>query len=75
MSSSEGALSRRAALAGLAALPAAACGFAPVYGPGGRGRALDNAVEIEPPPNDAGAFDLAQQLQDRLGPPLSPPTG
>ncbi|WP_236638511.1 LPS assembly lipoprotein LptE [Mangrovicoccus ximenensis] len=47
------------------------CGFAPVYGPGGTGSALDRAVILDTPATSNG-FTLRQRLQDRLGPPEAP---
>ena len=62
MSSSD----RRTLLALFAALPLAACGFAPVYGPGGAGSALRDRLRIEPPDTRQG-FVLVARLEDRLG--------
>ncbi len=70
LSSSRARLTRRALLAGAAA-GLAACGFSPVYGPGGSGSALDRAVLLDTPATSNG-FALRQQLQDRLGPPDRP---
>lgn len=66
MSSSD----RRTLLTLLAALPLAACGFAPVYGPGGTGSALRNRLEIEAPTTRQG-FMLVARLEDRLGRPAA----
>jgi LPS-assembly lipoprotein len=67
MSSSEPRLSgRRQFLALLGVLPLAACGFTPVYGPGGPGAALRNSIEFAPPGNVL-AFNLVSRLEDRLG--------
>ncbi len=56
---------RRAAIA--AALALAACGFAPVYGPGGAGTKLHGQVRIaEPVTQDDYAF--LRRLTERLGP-------
>ena len=63
------ALSRRAALLGLAA--AAGCGFAPVYGPGGTADGLRHAISVEAPATDVG-FRLRQRMFDRLGRPETP---
>ena len=60
----------RRALLGLA-LAAGACGFTPVYAPGGSGARLDRGVEIVAPDTSDG-FTLRQQLQDRLGPATRP---
>ena len=62
MSSSD----RRTLLTLLAAAPLAACGFAPVYGPGGAGHALRNRLAIEAPDTRLG-FVLVARLEDRLG--------
>ncbi len=62
MSSSD----RRSVLALLAALPLAACGFTPVYGPGGSGDRLRGQIEMEAPGNQL-AFSLVSRLEDRLG--------
>jgi LPS-assembly lipoprotein len=62
MSSSD----RRTILTLLAAAPLAACGFTPVYGPGGAGNALRDRLRIEPPDNRLG-FVLVSRLEDRLG--------
>ncbi|WP_299285359.1 LPS assembly lipoprotein LptE [uncultured Tateyamaria sp.] len=50
----------------LLCLTLAACGFEPVYGPGGAGTALQNRVQIDPP-NDREGFLLVQRLEERLG--------
>ncbi|MEL6642366.1 MAG: LPS assembly lipoprotein LptE [Pseudomonadota bacterium] len=52
----------------LLALPAllAACGFAPVYGPGGSAEGLRGRVVVDPPRDTVG-FELVRQLEDRLG--------
>ncbi|MBE3640133.1 LPS assembly lipoprotein LptE [Mangrovicoccus algicola] len=67
------AASRRALLGGAAAALAAlaGCGFTPVHAPGGSGAALANAVILETP-RDSDGFTMRQQLQDRLGPPVTP---
>ena len=61
--------SRRAALAALAAL--AACGFEPVYGPGGGGAALRGAIRATEPDTDL-TFAFVRQLEERIGRPESP---
>ncbi|WP_223425013.1 LPS assembly lipoprotein LptE [Tateyamaria pelophila] len=43
-----------------------ACGFEPVYGPGGTGTALQNRVLVDRPVDRAG-YLLVRQLEDRLG--------
>ncbi len=57
-------LNRRALL--LAPLTLAACGFQPVYGPGGTGRALQNRVLVDEPEERFG-FLLTRALEERLG--------
>jgi LPS-assembly lipoprotein len=57
---------RRALLALLGALPLAACGFAPVYGPGGPGLALRGRIAFAAPDTRLG-FMLVARLEDRLG--------
>jgi len=60
---------RRALIAALAALPlAAACGFAPVYGPAGAGGRVQGRLRADDPA-DGDAFDLVARLEDRLGRP------
>ena len=62
----------------LLALPlmAAACGFTPVYGPGGIGNALYGQIAIQAPEdilsdNETDAYLLVRNLEDRLGRPQS----
>lgn len=43
-----------------------ACGFAPVYGPGGSGAALRGKVEVQAP-DTADSYLLVRDLEDRLG--------
>jgi len=57
---------RRLFLTSLLAL--GACGFAPVYGPGGVGEGLRGSVEVAAP-SDRDAYDLVKQLEERLGQP------
>lgn len=58
-------LNRR--LFGLTALGAlAACGFTPVYGPGGGGSALQNAVSVDAPVTRE-AYLLTREIEQRLG--------
>ncbi|MGB3315374.1 MAG: LPS assembly lipoprotein LptE [Albidovulum sp.] len=64
MSSSD----RRTFLTLAAALPLAACGFAPAYGPGGAASGLLGRVEIDAPSNK-DQFDLVERLEERLGRP------
>lgn len=49
-------------------LPAAlaACGFAPVYGPGGAGTALQGRIEVAAPQGE-NAYVLVRELESRLG--------
>jgi LPS-assembly lipoprotein len=62
MSSSD----RRQFLTLLGVAPLAACGFTPVYGPGGSGGAVQGRVAIAPP-EDPLAFGLVSRLEDRIG--------
>ena len=48
-----------------------ACGFQPVYGPEGAAKGLHGRIEIEDPSNQY-TFDLARQLESRLGLPNAP---
>lgn len=57
-------VSRRAAL--LAPLAIAACGFTPVYGPGGTGTKLNGQVQVAAPGSRQG-FLLGQRIEERLG--------
>ena len=57
-------LSRRALIALPLAL--AACGFAPVYGPGGAGTVLQNNVTVAEPDTQEG-YLLTRHLETRLG--------
>ncbi|QBY01836.1 hypothetical protein E2K80_14795 [Rhodophyticola sp. CCM32] len=57
---------RRTVLTCLAAVPLAACGFAPVYAPGGSGSVLRNQILVEPPETRA-EFLLVARLEERLG--------
>ncbi|RLK00536.1 LPS assembly lipoprotein LptE [Ruegeria conchae] len=47
-------------------LALAACGFEPVYAPGGSGSALDGKVEVSAP-NTVESFLLVQNLERKLG--------
>ena len=62
MSSSD----RRTVLTLLAALPVAACGFVPAYGPNGPAKALMGRVRVDDP-GDKRSFDLVARLEERLG--------
>lgn len=44
----------------------AGCGFTPVYGPGGAGRALYGRIVFEAPPTEPG-YLLIRELEERLG--------
>jgi LPS-assembly lipoprotein len=57
-------LARRAVL--LAPLALVACGFQPVYGPGGTGSVLQNRVAVAAP-DDRASYLLVRRLEDRLG--------
>lgn len=57
---------RRSFLGLLATLPAAACGFSPVYGPGGSAAGLTGRIAIVDPTN-RNEFTLVNRLEDRLG--------
>lgn len=62
---------RRKVVVLLGAMPLAACGFTPVYGPSGSGTALRNRVQVEPPTNRL-EFELVARLEERLGQPTAP---
>ncbi len=57
---------RRLFLTSLLAL--GACGFTPVYGPGGAGRRLTGAIAVDAPDDEAG-YELVKRLEQRLGRP------
>ena len=57
-------LNRRSLL--LAPLALVACGFQPVYGPGGTGNALQNRVAVDPP-GSHDSYLLVRGLESRLG--------
>lgn len=65
-------LSRRSML--LAPLALAACGFQPVYGPGGSGTALQNRVLVDEPDDRYGYF-LTREIEGRLGRAVTPAYG
>lgn len=52
-------------------LALAACGFQPVYGPGGSGTVLQNSVEVAAP-DDAFGYVLVREIETRLGRPADP---
>lgn len=56
--------SRRGLLAGLAALPA--CGFRPVYGPGGAAEGLSAEIVVDAPRDEAG-YVFVRYLESRIG--------
>lgn len=60
---------RRTLFLALSAL--AACGFEPVYGPGGSAEALRGQITFDPP-RDSEGFALVRALEDRLGRPDAP---
>ena len=62
MSSSD----RRLFLFGLAALPLAACGFTPAYGPDGGADALRGRVQVQTPQSRSD-FDFISRIAARLG--------
>ncbi len=64
----------RRLLLALPLLALAACGFQPVYGPGGSGTALQNSVEVDPPDN-AFTYTLVREIETRLGRPAAPRYG
>lgn len=55
----------------MVALPVAACGFTPAYGPGGTAAGLQGRVRVDDP-YDKNAFDLVERLEERLGRPDAP---
>jgi LPS-assembly lipoprotein len=61
---------RRTFLSILLAVPLAACGFTPVYGPGGVGQRLRNQITVTAP-DTSNTFDLVARLEERLGRPTS----
>lgn len=60
---------RRTFLALPALLLAAACGFEPVYGPGGTGAALYGKIAVAEP-QDQETYILVRELEQRLGQPV-----
>jgi len=62
---------RRALLIG-ALTTLAACGFTPVYGPGGLGEGLQSSILVADP-TDRKAFILVARLEEKLGQPQSAP--
>jgi len=61
-------LPNRRFLLALPLLALAACGFQPVYGPGGSGTALQNSVQVAAP-DDAFGYVLVREIETRLGRP------
>ena len=62
---------RRSLLKTLLALPLAACGFAPAYGPGSAMAGLQGRVRVTDP-TDKNGFDLVERLEENLGRPDPP---
>ncbi|MGJ5618033.1 LPS assembly lipoprotein LptE [Sulfitobacter sp. MF3-043] len=58
----------------LAPLALAACGFEPVYGPGGNGSALQNRVLVDEP-NERYGYFLTREIEGRLGRAAAPTYG
>ncbi len=56
-------------LALVAGLPA--CGFTPVYGPGGAARGLSGEIAVDPPDDESG-YVFVRELETRLGQPAAP---
>ncbi len=52
-------------------LALAACGFAPVYGPGGVAEGVQGSIRVADP-KDKNGFDLVERLEERLGRPTAP---
>lgn len=52
----------------MAALPLAACGFTPAFGPAGPARALAGRIATDDPA-DKNAFDFVGRIEERLGRP------
>ena len=50
----------------LAPLALTACGFSPVYGPGGTGTALQNRIQVAAP-RDRNSYLLIRRIEERLG--------
>lgn len=67
MSSSD----RRTFLGLIAALPLAACGFAPAYGPDGGASALRGRLQVQAPQSRTD-FDFISRIAARLGSPTDP---
>lgn len=61
---------RRTLLLTLAALPLAACGFKPAYGPDGAGTALRGQVRLDDPKTTLD-FDFVAAMEERLGRPAA----
>ena len=66
--------SRRRFLLALPLVALAACGFEPLYGPGGEGMALQNRVLVDAPGDRYGYF-LVRELESQLGRAASPQWG
>lgn len=63
--------SRRGLASLAAALALAACGFAPVHGPGGGGSRLSGAIRAAEPATDE-TFAFVRRLEERIGRPDDP---
>jgi LPS-assembly lipoprotein len=59
-------ITRRTVLAGLGGLPLAACGFTPVYGPGGAGGRLLGEIAL-PDPGSPLVYLYDRRIEERLG--------
>ncbi|HHL20554.1 MAG TPA: hypothetical protein ENJ52_03405 [Aliiroseovarius sp.] len=66
MSYSEPGPNRRLFLVGLLGL--GACGFTPIYGPGGAAQGLRGQIEVAAP-DDRNGYELVKRLEERLGQP------
>jgi LPS-assembly lipoprotein len=67
-------LLKRRFLLALPLLALSACGFQPVYGPGGSGTALRNSVQVEATDN-IFSYTLVREIETRLGRPVAPSYG
>ena len=64
-------VSRRVAVFGLGTMALSACGFTPVYAPGGQGDGLNGLILADAPTNRDG-FVFVGQFEERLGVAQSP---
>ncbi|MEM8824361.1 MAG: LPS assembly lipoprotein LptE [Pseudomonadota bacterium] len=67
-------MGRRTLLAAIPVLALVACGFTPVYGPGGEALSLRGAVIAAEPDTDI-TFAFVRQIEQRLGLPTQPSLG